>query len=68
MEADGRRHIRGVIGPDEYHENIDDNAFTNVMARWNIRRALRGGGIGAGALAGMLGRASQAASVWTTLS
>jgi trehalose/maltose hydrolase-like predicted phosphorylase len=39
-EADGRRHIRGVIGPDEYHEDIDDSAFTNVMARWNIRRAL----------------------------
>jgi trehalose/maltose hydrolase-like predicted phosphorylase len=39
-EADGCRHIRGVIGPDEYHEHIDDNAFTNVMARWNIRRAL----------------------------
>ena len=29
-----------MIGPDEYHETIDDNAFTNVMARWNIRRAL----------------------------
>jgi trehalose/maltose hydrolase-like predicted phosphorylase len=40
LEADGRGHIRGVIGPDEYHEHIDDNAFTNVMARWNIRRAL----------------------------
>lgn len=40
LEADGRRHIRGVIGPDEYHETIDDNAFTNVMARWNIRRAV----------------------------
>jgi trehalose/maltose hydrolase-like predicted phosphorylase len=39
-EADGLHHIRGVIGPDEYHENIDDNAFTNVMARWSIRRAL----------------------------
>ena len=39
-EADGYRHIRGVIGPDEYHEHVDDNAFTNVMARWNIRRAL----------------------------
>ena len=39
-ETDGYCHIRGVIGPDEYHENIDDNAFTNVMARWNIRRAL----------------------------
>ena len=40
FEADGRRHIRGVIGPDEYHDNIDDNAFTNNMARWNIHRAL----------------------------
>jgi trehalose/maltose hydrolase-like predicted phosphorylase len=39
-EADGRRHIRGVIGPDEYHDNIDDNAYTNMMARWNILRAL----------------------------
>ena len=40
LEADGHCHIRGVIGPDEYHEHIDDNAFTNGMARWNIRRAL----------------------------
>ena len=32
-------HIYGVIGPDEYHEPVDDNAFTNVMARWNLRRA-----------------------------
>lgn len=40
LEKDGNCHIRGVIGPDEYHEYIDDNAYTNVMARWNIRRAL----------------------------
>ena len=39
-EGDGCYHIRGVIGPDEYHEHVDDNAYTNVMARWNIRRAL----------------------------
>ena len=39
-EADGGRHIRHVIGPDEYHEDVDDNAFTNVMARWNTGRAL----------------------------
>lgn len=39
-ETDGGRHIRHVIGPDEYHEDVDDNAFTNVMARWNIGRAL----------------------------
>ena len=36
---DGSAHIYGVIGPDEYHEPVDDNAFTNVMARWNLRRA-----------------------------
>jgi trehalose/maltose hydrolase-like predicted phosphorylase len=40
LEGDGQCHIRGVIGPDEYHEDIDDSAYTNVMARWNIRRAL----------------------------
>jgi trehalose/maltose hydrolase-like predicted phosphorylase len=39
-EADGYCHIRNVIGPDEYHEHVDDNAFTNVMARWNIWRAI----------------------------
>ena len=39
-EADGKRHIRHVIGPDEYHEDVDDNVFTNVMARWNISRGL----------------------------
>jgi trehalose/maltose hydrolase-like predicted phosphorylase len=38
-ESDGTAHIRGVIGPDEYHELVDDNAYTNVMARWNLRRA-----------------------------
>jgi trehalose/maltose hydrolase-like predicted phosphorylase len=36
-------HIRGVIGPDEYHENVDDNAYTNVMARWNLKRAADAG-------------------------
>ena len=39
VDADGRGHIEGVIGPDEYHENVDDNAFTNAMARWNLVHA-----------------------------
>ncbi|WP_018260649.1 glycoside hydrolase family 65 protein [Methylobacterium sp. WSM2598] len=39
-DPDGSRHIRGVIGPDEYHEDVDDNAFTNIMARWTIERGL----------------------------
>lgn len=35
----GRGHIPGVMGPDEYHEVVDDSAYTNAMARWNLRRA-----------------------------
>lgn len=41
---EGRAHIRDVIGPDEYHERVDDNAYTNVMARWNLRAAAERGG------------------------
>jgi len=47
-EPDGRAHIYGVVGPDEYHEPVDDNAFTNVMARWNLRRAAEAAGTGGG--------------------
>jgi Glycosyl hydrolase family 65 central catalytic domain/Glycosyl hydrolase family 65, C-terminal domain len=38
-DARGRAHISDVMGPDEYHPHVDDNAFTNVMARWNLRFA-----------------------------
>ena len=36
-----RYHIHTVVGPDEYHEGVDDNAYTNVLARWNIRAAMK---------------------------
>ena len=39
LEEDGRYHIREVIGPDEYHETVDDNAYTNGLARWNLEVA-----------------------------
>ena len=39
-ESDGLYHIRGVMGPDEYHAGVDDNAYTNVMAQWNLERGL----------------------------
>jgi trehalose/maltose hydrolase-like predicted phosphorylase len=39
VDQAGRAHIDDVIGPDEYHERVDDNVFTNVIARWNLRRA-----------------------------
>lgn len=40
LESDGYYHIRRVIGPDEYHEEVDDNAFTNLMAAWNLRHGV----------------------------
>lgn len=39
LEDDGRHHIRRVIGPDEYHETVDDNAYTNQLAAHILRRA-----------------------------
>ena len=29
-----------VIGPDEYHEHVDNNFFTNYLAKWHLRVAL----------------------------
>ncbi|MFG2951332.1 glycoside hydrolase family 65 protein [Streptomyces adustus] len=44
----GRYRIRGVVGPDEYHDaypdaarpGLDDNTYTNVTAAWVLVRAL----------------------------
>ncbi|WP_406209286.1 glycoside hydrolase family 65 protein [Kitasatospora sp. NBC_01560] len=43
-----RWSIRGVLGPDEYHDaypwadtpGLDDNTYTNVLASWVLARAL----------------------------
>jgi alpha,alpha-trehalose phosphorylase len=34
-------HIHGVTGPDEYTAVVNDNLYTNVMARFNLRYAAR---------------------------
>lgn len=34
-----RFHIHGVTGPDEYTAVVNDNLYTNVMARFNLRRS-----------------------------
>ncbi|MHA5067614.1 glycoside hydrolase family 65 protein [Cetobacterium somerae] len=33
-------HINNVIGPDEYKEHVNNNAFTNYMANWNLNLAI----------------------------
>lgn len=46
--VDDRYDIRGVMGPDEFHdgypgragEGIDNNSYVNVMAAWSLARAL----------------------------
>lgn len=35
-----RYEINDVIGPDEYHEHVNNNAFTNEMVRWHLERGL----------------------------
>ncbi len=45
--ADGRYHIRGIMGPDEFHEKLPgssspglkDNAYTNFMVAWTLLKA-----------------------------
>jgi alpha,alpha-trehalose phosphorylase len=36
---DGKFHIHGVTGPDEYTTVVNDNAYTNLMARLNLSYA-----------------------------
>ncbi len=41
-DENGQRRyaLRDVIGPDEYHDHVDNNAFTNRMAQWHLQTAL----------------------------
>ncbi len=36
----GCYELTDVIGPDEYHDHVDNNAFTNRMAQWHLGTAL----------------------------
>jgi trehalose/maltose hydrolase-like predicted phosphorylase len=35
-----RYEISDVVGPDEYHDHVDNNIYTNALARWNLQTAL----------------------------
>lgn len=34
-----RHEINHIIGPDEFHINVNNNAYTNIMVRWNLLAA-----------------------------
>ena len=38
-EAEDRYELSRVIGPDEFHEHVDNNTFTNKMAQWHLVHA-----------------------------
>jgi alpha,alpha-trehalose phosphorylase len=38
-DHEGRVHLFGMTGPDEYTGVVDDNVFTNLMAQANLRAA-----------------------------
>jgi kojibiose phosphorylase len=40
-EKNGRYELSMQIGPDEYHENIDNSVFTNRMVVWHMETALK---------------------------
>nr|WP_318381584.1 glycoside hydrolase family 65 protein [uncultured Enterobacter sp.] len=40
IDVDGRLEIHDVIGPDEYTEHVNNNAYTNALAHHNVARAL----------------------------
>jgi len=39
--ADGRYHLLRLLGPDEYHENVDDNVFTLEQTRVALAEACK---------------------------
>jgi len=40
LDGAGALHLRGLMGPDEYHHGVDDSAYTNAMARFTLERAV----------------------------
>ncbi len=40
-ERNGRFELSQQIGPDEYHENIDNSVFTNQMVAWHLKQAVQ---------------------------
>jgi kojibiose phosphorylase len=39
VDDDGSAHLRRVMGADEFHSHVDDNAFTNFLVRWHLQYA-----------------------------
>ena len=79
-DARGRYEIRGVMGPDEFHDGYPDattpglnnNAYTNIMAVWVLCRALEVldllSGVRRAELAARLGLSAEEIARWEDIS
>src|SRR4051794_35705162 len=38
---DGHYVLSRVVGPDEFHEHVDNSAYTNYLVRWHLQQAAR---------------------------
>lgn len=38
--AQNRYNYTDVLGPDEYHDHVNNNAYTNRLAQWNLQAGL----------------------------
>ena len=73
QEAD-RYELTRVIGPDEFHEHINNNTFTNRMAQWHLDKAAEvfarleeDSNFDHGALTGKLGLGQAEVSNWSSV-
>ena len=62
-DCDGRWHLDGVTGPDEYTAVVDNNVFTNLMAARNLRIAVEACDRNPAALSG-LGVTGEELATW----
>lgn len=38
--TEGRYEVNCVIGPDEFHEHVNNNVYTNYLAKWSMKKSI----------------------------
>lgn len=38
--AEDRFEVNCVIGPDEFHDHVDNNVYTNYLAKWSMKKSI----------------------------
>ena len=70
--SQGHYEINGVIGPDEYKENVNNNYYTNALVQWHLKKTVEVCGLLEGwgqydALAAKIGLTEEEKADWLTV-